>query len=180
MKTQLKSVLLAALLATWCAWAQAQPGAPIGHTGGAPDLARQLPVRLSGQTLGGQPFDMASLRGKVVLVVFWSTSCAVCRDKMPELRANYEGWRGKPFEMVLVSRDRRLREVDEYEQIIKLTVPQTQRFPQLWAGQTGYADSFGPQPLLPATFIVDKNGQVQKSFIGRIPAEAWDEIADLL
>ena len=136
--------------------------------------------RLSGQTLGGQAFDLASLRGKVVLVVFWSTSCAVCRDKMSELRANYEGWRAQPFEMVLVSTDRRVQDVHAYEQIIAMTVPRAQRFPQLWAGQAGYADSFGAKSLLPATFIINKNGQVEKTYTGRIPPEAWDDIADLL
>lgn len=136
--------------------------------------------RLSGQTLEGQAFDLASLRGKVVLVVFWSTSCAVCRDKMSELRANYEGWRAQPFEMVLVSTDRRVQDVHTYEQIIAMTVPRAQRFPQLWAGQAGYADSFGAKSLLPATFIINKNGRVEKTYTGRIPPEAWDDIADLL
>ncbi len=159
---------LALLLAPSAAtWAQAPATAP-------------APPRLSGQTFEGQPFDLASLRGKVVLVVFWSTTCAVCRDKMGELRANYEGWRGQPFEMVLVNQDRRLQDVQAYEQILALTVPRAQRFPQLWRGQPAYADSFGAQAVLPATFIINKAGQVEKSYVGRIPAQAWDDIADLL
>ena len=136
--------------------------------------------RLSGPTFDGRAFDLAGQRGKVVLVVFWSTGCAVCRDKMGELRANYEGWRGQPFELVLVSKDRRFQDVQAYEQILAQTVSRAQRFPQLWGGHSAYADSFGPQPTLPATFLINKQGQVEKSYIGRIPAEAWDDIADLL
>ena len=64
---------------------------------------------ISGRTLSAEPFDLAALRGKVVLVLFWSTDCPVCLDKMPELRANAQGWRGKPFELVSVSFDRRER-----------------------------------------------------------------------
>ena len=41
--------------------------------------------------------------GKVVLLMFWSTGCAVCRDKMPELRQNYEGWAGKPHALYQAS-----------------------------------------------------------------------------
>ncbi|RYG07515.1 MAG: TlpA family protein disulfide reductase, partial [Burkholderiales bacterium] len=41
---------------------------------------------VEGRTIEGQPFKLAALKGKVVLVMFWSTGCAVCRDKMPELR----------------------------------------------------------------------------------------------
>jgi peroxiredoxin len=135
---------------------------------------------LSGQTLQGQSFDLKKQRGKVVMVLFWSTTCAVCRDKMAELRANYRGWRDEPFELVLVSTDRRVQDVHDYEQILALTVPSEQQFPQLWLGQPGYADNFGPQRMLPATFIINKSGRVEKSYVGRIPPQAWDDIADLL
>ncbi len=157
-------------------------GLSVPAWGQAQDIrAAKPPVpRLSGLTFEGQPFDLASLRGKVVLIVFWSTGCAVCRDKMGELRANYEGWRGQPFEMVLVSQDRRFQDVQAYEQILAQTVPRAQRFPQLWSGQTAYADSFGAKPMLPATFLINKMGQVEKSYIGRVPPEAWDDIAELL
>ncbi len=145
-----------------------------------PAPAAGQPPSLRGLTFEDQPFELAGLRGKVVLVVFWSTACAVCRDKMGELRANYEGWRGQPFELVLVRQDRRLQDVLAYEQILALTVPRAQRFPRLWSGQPGYADSFGAQGVLPATYLINKSGAVEKSYLGRIPAEAWDDMADLL
>lgn len=154
--------------------------APAARAQAPRETAGPIEARLSGQTLDGKPFELTSLRGKVVLVVFWSTSCAVCRDKMPELRANYEGWRNQPFEMVLVSTDRRLQDWLAYEQILAQTQQRPPRFPQLWAGQTGYTDSLGAKAQLPATFIIGKSGRIEKTYSGRIPAEAWDEIADLL
>jgi len=135
---------------------------------------------LEGKTTEGQPFKLASLKGKVVLVMFWSTDCAVCRDKMPELRQNYFGWSGKPFEMVLVATDKRMRDVDDYEKIISRTVPLKQRFVQLWAGEAGYKDTFGKPAQLPASFLIDKDGKVVERWQGRIPADAWDKIAELL
>lgn len=135
---------------------------------------------MEGRTTEGKPFQLASLKGKVVLVMFWSTGCAVCRDKMPELRQNYEGWSGKPFEMVLVATDRRMQDVEDYERIISRTVPIRQRFVQLWAGEPGYKDNLGKQAQLPATYVIDKSGRVVERYQGRIPAEAWDKIADLL
>ncbi len=135
---------------------------------------------VEGKTVEGRPFSLGSLKGKVVLLMYWSTDCAVCRDKMPELRQNYEGWKGKPFEMVLVSTDRRARDLDDYEKIISRTVPLQQRFVQLWAGEPGYRDSFGKPVQLPAAFLVDKSGKVVERYLGRIPAEAWDRIAELL
>lgn len=135
---------------------------------------------LEGVTLDGKPFRLSALKGKVVLVMFWSTDCPVCRDKMPELRQNYEGWAGKPFELVLVSVDRRVQDLNDYERIISRTVPLKQRFVQLWAGETGYRDGFGKSAQLPASFLIDKTGKVVERYNGRIPAETWDRIADLL
>lgn len=142
--------------------------------------APAAPPAIEGRTLEGQPFQLAGLRGKVVLVMFWSTGCAVCRDKMPELRQNYEGWKGKPFEMVLVSTDARLGDLQAYEQIISRTVPVQQRFVQLWTGEAGYRDSLGVRGQLPAAFLIDKGGRIVERWQGRMPAEAWDRIAELL
>lgn len=140
--------------------------------------------RLQGKSMGGKAFNLVSLKGKVVMLMFWSTDCAVCRDKMPELRENYQGWAGKPFELVLVSVDKRMKEVDDYEAVINRMVPLKQRFVQMWAGEGGYSDSLGTTQLsrgqLPMTYLLDKNGKVAAKFVGRIPAEAWDQIAELL
>lgn len=135
---------------------------------------------IEGKTLEGKPFQLSSQKGKVVLVMFWSTDCAVCRDKMPELRQNVEGWKSKPFELVLVSTDRKMQDVVDYDKVISRTVPVKQRFVQLWAGEPGYKDSFGKQAQLPSTFVIDKSGKVVERYQGRIPAEAWDKISELL
>ncbi len=135
---------------------------------------------IEGKTIEGKPFALSSLKGKVVLVMYWSTGCAVCRDKMPELRTNYSGWAGKPFELVAISTDARMQDVTDYEQIITRTVPLKQRFVQLWTGDASYRDNLGKHAQLPAAYLVDKSGKIVERYVGRIPAEAWDRIADLL
>ena len=145
-----------------------------------PDAVVVMVPAIEGKTIDGSPFSLASLKGKVVLVMFWSTGCAVCRDKMPELRNNYAGWAGKPFEMVAVNTDARVQDFLDYERIISTTVPVKQRFVQLWTGETGYKDNIGKPAQLPTAFLIDKNGKVVERYMGRIPADAWDKIADLL
>ena len=144
-----------------------------------PTTPDALPV-LRGNTLDGKVFDLQSLRGKVVMVVFWSADCAVCRDKMPELRANVKGWMGQPFELVSVSTDRQRSNAVTYTQLVNTTVPVNQRFTTLWIGEPQYRDSFGPTGHLPAAFLLDKTGRQVEQYHGRIPPEAWDRIADLL
>ncbi len=137
-------------------------------------------AHIEGKTVEGKPFALPSLRGKVVLVLYWSTGCAVCRDKMPELRTNYEGWAGKPFELVAVATDKRMQDVLDYERIISRTVPTKQQFVQLWMGDSSYRDNLGAHAQLPAGYLIDKSGKIVERYVGRIPPEAWDRIADLL
>ena len=159
--------------------AQTPPSSMKAESVAAARVAAAAP-HIEGKTVEGKPFRLSSLKGKVVLVLYWSTSCAVCRDKMPELRTNYEGWAGKPFELVAVSTDARIQDVLDYEAIISRTVSTRQRFVQLWAGDSSYRDNLGLHAQLPAGYLVDKSGKIVERYLGRIPPEAWDRIADLL
>ncbi|MCU0942885.1 MAG: TlpA family protein disulfide reductase [Hydrogenophaga sp.] len=147
---------------------------------GGAALAQPTAPALAGRTADAQPFDLAARRDKVVLLVFWSTDCAVCRDKMAELRANARGWQGQPFELVGVNTDRTRDGFDRWRQLVEVTVPADQRFTQLWRGQPGLRDGFGDVGTLPAAFLIDKAGRVVERYNGRIPPETWDRIAELL
>lgn len=139
---------------------------------------------LNGLTMDKKTFQIESLKGKVVVLMYWSTDCAVCRDQMPELRENVRGWADKPFELVLVSVDKRMRDVDDYTTILSASVPTKQRFTQLWAGEPSFNDNLGtahlPRNQLPVTFLIDKTGKLVERNSGRIPPAWWDAIADLL
>ncbi|MGE0348721.1 peroxiredoxin family protein [Hydrogenophaga sp.] len=170
----------AAMLALCCALALSGPPGFARAASDMIDTTAVVAPELRGTTLDGRPFDLAALRGKVVMVLFWSTDCAVCRDKMPELRANLKGWQGRPFELVGVSTDRDRAAIETHHRLVQLTVPESQRFTSLWTGDSQHRNSFGPPGQLPAVFLLDKSGRVVESHHGRVPPQAWDRIADLL
>jgi len=55
---------------------------------------------LTGTTLNDKPFDLKSFREKIVLLDFWSTTCAPCIAKMPELKELHEKYHARGFEVV--------------------------------------------------------------------------------
>jgi hypothetical protein len=165
-------------LALWGLWL-AGPALAASSASPPPGSAFQL----SGTTFAGQAFSMAGLRGRVALVYYWHTGCAVCLDKMPELRANLAGWQHKPFTLVTVQVDRQPRAAREYWQAVALShaQPGGREGPVLWRGAGDYKDNLAAEPAQwPLSVLVDSAGKVVASWEGRIPAEAWDQIADLL
>ncbi|MBA4262378.1 MAG: TlpA family protein disulfide reductase [Comamonadaceae bacterium] len=140
----------------------------------------QVAPELEGTAPDGQHLRLAGLRGRVVLVFYWATGCAVCRDKMRELRANLTGWKGQPFTLLGVNMDARQQDFIGYENLVRQTVPTAQQFSSLWAGAAGFRDSMGRPELLPSACLIDKQGRLVERYNGRIPPEAWDRIAELL
>jgi len=49
-------------------------------------ITKGQPVpNITGTTLDGQPFDLAALRGRPVVINFWGPSCVPCRTEFPLL-----------------------------------------------------------------------------------------------
>ncbi len=142
--------------------------------------AHAQPARLSGNTLDGQPFSLEAQRGKVVMLFFWNTDCAPCIQKMPELRANAAGWRGKPFELVLVSTDRDRSAALSYLQTLKTIEKGGPAMPALWAGDLTFVAPLAAPAAVPLTLVIDAKGAVVARHAGRIAPEAWDDVAGLL
>ena len=73
----------------------------------AGDWSGRAGARLT--ALDGQTFDLAKLRGKVVLVNYWATWRAPCRKEMPRLDAFDRRYHGHGLEMIGISIDLQAR-----------------------------------------------------------------------
>ncbi|MDT7836114.1 TlpA disulfide reductase family protein [Aquabacterium sp. OR-4] len=146
--------------------------------GAAPPPASPLPF--SGATLDGRRFDLAARRGRVVMVVLWRSTCPVCIDKLPELRINARGWKDAPFDLVLVNLDASPADAERYDRARRILAPGEASVFSFWQGQAQMPGPWRSPDRLPHTVIIDRQGAVAAQFEGRIPAEAWNQVADLL
>ena len=112
-------------------------------------------------TLDGQTSRLSALRGKVVLVNFWATTCTTCVAEMPEIVDTYRKFAPKGFETIAVAMSYDPPEyVRNYAQ--KNGLPFTVALDT--SGEA--AKSFEDVRLTPTTFLLDKHGRVVQKYLG--------------
>ena len=89
--TRARNLLALLLLAASAAWAM-------------PEVDQPAPA-LKGTLFSGKPFDLKEMRGKVVLVNFYSSYCKHCAYEIGNLETFYEQHREQGFEVVVVGVD---------------------------------------------------------------------------
>ena len=112
-------------------------------------------MELKGTTVDGKPFDVASLKGKVVLVDFWATWCHFCIEEFPNVKRNYAGYHNKGFEVVGISGDQERAKLDEY--LLTEKLPWIQLYDN--NGQNAAMEKYAIASF-PTTFLIGKDGKV--------------------
>lgn len=113
---------------------------------------RAEPVEISGELLDETEFDLADWAGSVVVINFWGSWCAPCREEAPELVAAYESRKSEGVEFLGVD----LR--DERDAAEAFHDRYGIEYPSLFdpAGETILAFADIPPNVVPATVILDR------------------------
>lgn len=115
------------------------------------------PIPFSVTSLKGQKLSPEDFKGKVLLLDFWATWCAPCRQEMPNVIKVYDKYNDKGFEIVGISLDRKRSDLDRY--LDKYEIGWHQYFDgKFW--QNEVATKYGVQSI-PATFLIDKKGKIR-------------------
>ncbi|HUX64051.1 TlpA disulfide reductase family protein [Sulfuricella sp.] len=126
-------------------------------------LLSQKPAapQASFSTLGGERVALDSLRGKVVLVNFWATSCPGCIKEMPELVKTWQKYHSRGLETIAVAMS-----YDPPEYVRQFA--EKNGLPFTVALDTGgaVAQAFGNVRVTPTTFVIDKQGQIIQQYVG--------------
>lgn len=111
--------------------------------------------------LDGTRLSTADLRGKVTLVNFWATSCTTCVAEMPDIVATHQKYHAQGFETLAVAMS-----YDPPSYVVNFA--ETRKLPfKVAIDNTGaVAKAWGDVRLTPTTYIVNKQGEIVKSYVG--------------
>jgi thiol-disulfide isomerase/thioredoxin len=133
-------------------------------------------LALSLPDTAGTPQSLAQWRGKVVVVNFWATWCAPCREEMPEfVKAQKEfGPRGLQFVGIAV---------DDADKVDKFIKDIGLNYPALVGGYSAIdlSKSVGNRlAALPFTIIIDRQGNVAHTQLGQLKPDQLRSIVTRL
>lgn len=135
-----RRLLTGVLLATLAGVSAAAPAAT------APDFTLR--------TADGKNLRLAEQRGRVVLVNFWATWCAPCRQEMPLLNQLYQKYQGSGFTLLGVNVD------EDSRNAINLATKLGVSFPVLLDADKAVSKRYDLSSM-PSTLLIDRDGKVR-------------------
>lgn len=132
----------------------------------APDFSV---VDLSGHTL-----NLASYRGKVVLLDFWATWCVPCREEIPHFVRLQDKYRDAGLAVIGISVDDEVAPVREYYRTLRMNYP-------VAMGDAALAERYGGILGVPVAFMIDRQGRIRMKHAGQTDAAVFErDVTELL
>ena len=112
----------------------------------------------------GVKADLKQYRGKIIVLNFWATWCPPCREEMPELSQLQTEYENKNVVVLGLAVDE-MTAVKEFLQASPVTYTILVSVNESMDLATNLGND---QAVLPYTVIIDANGNIIDSFLGRI------------
>lgn len=155
-----KNLVALMLLAATAAWSM-------------PEVDQPAPA-LKGTFFSGRPFDLREMRGKVVLVNFYSSYCSFCAYEIGNLETFYEQHRDLGFEVIVVGIDRR-EDRHRVERMVGLYGLQGVMVDDL--EESGFEKKYPT----PTAFVIDREGILRSRIRGsKTPSYFAENVLPLL
>jgi len=111
------------------------------------------------KTLEDQEITLSRLKGKVVLLDFWATWCAPCRESIPHLIQLHKTYQEKGLEVIGMNVDK--GDIDIVRRFVKsMDIP----YP-IALTPDDVTTNYGVTGL-PTALLIDKSGKVRQKFMG--------------
>ena len=124
---------------------------------GSPVTAPRVPYTLLDGSQGGTE----QLRGKVVLVNFWATSCTVCVREMPRIVSTYQKYRAQGYETLAVA-----MQYDPPAYVVHFAETRQLPFGVVIDNTGAFARSFGNVEATPTSVLINRRGEIVERYVG--------------
>lgn len=111
--------------------------------------------------LDGRQMSMADLKGQVVLVNFWATSCSTCVAEMPQIVSTYEKYRRRGYQTLAVAMS-----YDPPAYVANFAESRRLPFSVVIDNTGDIARGFGDVRLTPTSMLINKRGEIVKRYVG--------------
>ena len=125
--------------------------------------------------LDGSRSNIESLRGKVVLVNFWSTDCTTCVHEMPQIVATHQKFKARGFETLAVAMS-----FDPPAYVINFAETHKLPFGVAIDNTGAIAKSFDQVQVTPTTVLINKRGEIVKRITGEPDFAALHQLVEKL
>ena len=131
----------------------------------AAEAPRPAPA-LKIETVGGQPFHLDQYKGKVVVVMFMSTTCPNCHAAMQALNVIYEEAKSRGLEIIGIATNPSAKEdmgsfIERFDPKFPVAIGSRAE----WAGFGNFSVMARP-PYYPHMLIVDRKGTIREEHNG--------------
>jgi len=171
------STLLIPFLLVGRAASTSQPEFPSCHSFGVQRFQekKEAPA-FSLKSLDGKQIALSDFRGKPVLITFWATWCASCKEEIPFLE-KFSIEKKDQLAVLLIAIDgERKKTVQKIVNENKVTIP------VLLLLKEKVMDHYGVRGWVPLTFLIDREGMLVGKIVGQrdwCSPEAWSCIKEL-
>ncbi len=139
----------------------------LGRPATAPAVAYTL--------LDGSASNIAQLRGKVVLVNFWATSCTTCVQEMPQITATYDKYKARGYDTLAVAMS-----YDTPAYVAQFAQTRQLPFAVAFDRDGTLAKGFGDVQLTPTSVLLNRRGEVVKRYVGAPDFAALQQLIEKL
>ena len=136
-------------------------------------IVRGVFARPSAALSQGRPVSLDALRGKVVLVNFWSTTCPACAREMPGMAETYRRYQDRGFEIVAVAMS-----YDPPNYVAQFAQTRQLPFPVALDIDGGHARAFDNVQLTPTSFLIGRDGRILDKTQGELDFPRLNALLD--
>ncbi len=118
--------------------------------------------------ISGKKIRLSDYKGNVIFLDFWATWCGWCKIEIPFFLDMYKKYKDQGLVIIGIATSDRDDRVSAFVNTYKMNYPVAMAKDEIVAAYGGIRG-------LPTTFVIDKNGNIARQYVGYRPREVFEK-----